>query len=179
MRFIQAKPGEYQKIRSFYHSLIDALGGLEYSPAWRKDIYPAPEDIREAVDRGWLYYVMEDGRIAGAMVLNQKSNEAYNKVKWNVDAGPGQFMAVHMLGVHRDFTRQGMGKAMVRFLIDLARKNGMKAIRLDVWKGNLPAEKLYENSGFELITTIPMYYEDTGWTDFELYEYRVMTDSVR
>lgn len=40
-----------------------------------------------------------------------------------------------------------------------------------VWKGNLPAEKLYEGFGFKCIATISMYYEDTDWTDFELYEY--------
>ncbi len=47
----------------------------------------------------------------------------------------------------------------------------MKAIRLDVLKGNLPAEKLYSGLGFRYLHTLNMFYEDTGWTDYELYEY--------
>ena len=31
-------------------------------------------------------------------------------------------------------------------------------------------EKLYEGFGFRKIQTLPMYYEDTGLTEFELYE---------
>lgn len=63
---------------------------------------------------------------------------------------------------------------MVRFALAFAKQTGMKTVRLDVWKGNLPAEKLYESSGFKCVAITPMYYEDTGWTDFELYEYQVI-----
>ena len=171
MKIIQAEPGDYPKIREFYHSLIDALEGLEYSPAWKKDIYPAPEDLKEAVDQGWLYYAEENGRIPASMVLNHHYNDAYKNVSWSICPEPEKIMVIHLLGVHRDFTRQGMGKAMVRYALAHAKETGMKTVRLDVLKGNLPAEKLYESSGFTYVTTLPMFYEDTGWTDFELYEY--------
>ena len=62
---------------------------------------------------------------------------------------------------------------MVQYAIDYAREHQQKAIRLDVLKGNLRAEKLYSGMGFRLLHTLPMVYEDTGWTDFQLYEYRV------
>ncbi len=173
MYIYQAKPEEYQDIRAFYHSLIDALEGLKYTPAWKKDIYPSPEDLRNATAHGWLYYGKENGRIAASMVLNRKYNEEYNRVLWKADAAPEEILVIHMLGVHRDFIGHGFGKEMVRFAFSLARNTGVKAIRLDVLKGNLPAEKLYESLGFEYITTLPMFYEDTGWTEFELYEYRL------
>ena len=65
----------------------------------------------------------------------------------------------------------GYAKAMVQRAIDLARANGMKAIRLDVLEGNIPAENLYIGFGFQYMATLKMYYEDTGWTNFRLYEY--------
>ena len=173
MEIYQAKPDEYPEIRGFYHSLIDALEGAEYTPAWKKDIYPAPEDLRNAIARGWLFYGRENGRIAASMVLNHQYNEKYNGAAWKVDAAPEEILAVHLLGVHRDFTGHGFGKEMVRYAFALARSTGVKAVRLDVLKGNLPAEKLYESLGFEYITTLPMFYEDTGWMEFELYEYRI------
>ena len=173
MDIYQAKSEEYQDVLAFYYSLIDALEGLQYSPAWKKDIYPAPQDIQNAIANGWLYYGMENGRIAASMILNQKYNEEYKKAAWKVDAAPEEILVIHLLGVHRDFTGHGFAKEMVRYSFTHAQSAGMKAIRLDVLKGNLPAEKLYESLGFEYITTLPMFYEDTGWMKFELYEYRV------
>ena len=50
-------------------------------------------------------------------------------------------------------------------------QEGQKAIRLDVLKGIAPAEKLYSGLDFKYLHTLKMFYEDTGWTDYELYEY--------
>lgn len=47
----------------------------------------------------------------------------------------------------------------------------MKAIRLDVLEGNIPAENLYRGFGFQYMATLEMCYEDTGWINFKLYEY--------
>lgn len=60
---------------------------------------------------------------------------------------------------------------MVQYAIDLAKRNGKHAIRLDVLHGNLPAEKLYTSLGFRYADALKLYYECTGWADFELYEY--------
>lgn len=54
-----------------------------------------------------------------------------------------------------------------------ARETGQKAIRLDVIEDNLPAEKLYRKLGFQYITSHRLFYEDTGWYEFHLYEYRL------
>ena len=169
----RAKPEDFRSVRQFYHSLIDAMQGTEYHPMWQKDIYPAPEDLRSALEEGCLYVGMEEGRIAAAMVVNRKYNEEYEKAAWKHAVKPEKVMVIHMLGVHSDFSRRGFGKEMVRYAIDLARQTGMMEVRLDVLKGNLPAERLYESLGFRCVDTIPMFYEDTGWTDFELYEYEV------
>ena len=46
----------------------------------------------------------------------------------------------------------------------------MKAIKLDVLKGNVPAERLYESMGFRYVDTVRLFYEDTGLAEFRLYE---------
>ena len=63
---------------------------------------------------------------------------------------------------------------MVKFAIEKARTEQQKALRLDVFKGNVPAEKLYAGLGFQYLHTLQMLYEDTGWTDFKLYEYKIL-----
>ena len=55
----------------------------------------------------------------------------------------------------------------------MAADRGMKAIRLDVLEGNLPAEKLYQKVGFQYAGSLNIFYEDTGWADFNLYEYSI------
>lgn len=66
---------------------------------------------------------------------------------------------------------------MVQYAIDTAAENGGKALRLDVLKGNLPANRLYESFGFQKLYTLNLFYPDTGWTDFELYELNIEGES--
>ena len=167
----KALPEEYDKVRYFYYSLIDALEGTRYHPKWQKDVYPAPEELRAVVEAGELYYGVADGRIAAAMAVNGKCNDEYRDVRWPTELAQGEFMVIHMLGVHGDFAGRGLAKEMVRYAIGLAKAAGMKAVRLDVLKGNLPAEKLYEREGFAYVDTVKLFYEDTGRVDFKMYEY--------
>ena len=60
---------------------------------------------------------------------------------------------------------------MVREAIRTAGENGQKAVRLDVLGTNIPAQKLYSSMGFQYRDTIQLFYEDTGLTDYMLYEY--------
>ena len=81
-----------------------------------------------------------------------------------------EVMVIHALGVNPHYAGNGYAKELVSFVITYAKEHKQKAIRLDVLKGNVPAEKLYSSMGFKYLCTLPMYYEDTGLTDYELYE---------
>ena len=166
----KAVSDEYDSVRHFYHSLIDALEGTRYHPKWQKDIYPSQADLESAIAAGELYIGRVENRIAAAMVLNQKCNPEYDDVRWLLELDRSEFMVIHMLGVHYDFAGRGLAKEMVRFAAATAKAAGMKAIRLDVLKGNVPAERLYPGMGFGYVDTIQLFYEDTGRVDFLLYE---------
>lgn len=166
-----ASPAEFTAVRAFYHSLIDAMEGAAWSPGWKKGIYPNDQDLQTALERGWLFVAERDGETCAAMVVNQETNAGYQKVKWPVKARPSEFTVIHMLGVHPRFGRQGIGKELVAWVLKRAYTQSQKAVRLDVLKGNCPAERLYARMGFYYVDTVPMFYEDTGWTDYELFEY--------
>ena len=138
---------------------------------WKKDIYPSQEFLRSSIDNGDLYFCRDGERIAGAMVLNHEYNESYQNCRWHIAADDSELLVIHALGVHPDFHRKGYAKALVRHSIAIAREAGMKTIRLDVLDGNIPAETLYLGMGFQYLNKVQMYYEDTGWTAFRLYEY--------
>lgn len=160
----------YTSVREFYHSLITAMRGARYFPGWEIDIYPSPEFLRESIASGELYVGELDGQIAACMVVNQKCNDGYDKIRWTANLNRDEYMVIHALGVHPDFVGHGLAKKMVQAAISVAKGAGMKAIRLDVLSGNLPAEKLYEGQSFKKLQTVPMYYEDTGWTNYGGYE---------
>ena len=100
-------------------------------------------------------------------------NEGYADVSWPHEAPPEEILLIHALCVHPDFGGRGYGGELVRFAQERAAETGTKLMRLDVLKGNLPAERLYPGCGFRLVDTVTLFYEDTGWTEFEMFEYVV------
>ena len=171
MIIIKATADQYQAVRAFYHSMIDAMAKGPVYVGWKKDIYPSPEYLASTIKKGELYLATEKGQLAAAMIFNHDYNEGYNAFQWQTDAGDSEVMVIHALGVHPDYARRGYAKALVQKAIGLAAEGGMKAIRLDVLEGNIPAEHLYTGFGFRYMATLQLFYEDTGWTNFKLYEY--------
>mgnify|MGYP000802467617 FL=1 len=112
-----------------------------------------------------------NGRMASAMILNHECNDGYQDITWPAALPPASITLIHALGVHPEYAGQHIGRRMVEFAADKAKTAGQKALRLDVLKGNTPAEKLYTRFGFQSRSVVRMYYEDTGWTDYEVYEY--------
>ena len=173
MKIAAAGPDQYQAVRQFYHAVIDGVGDARDSVRWKKDIYPTPAFLESSIRSGELFIASDGGAILGAMILNHQYNEEYRKFQWPTEADDSEITVIHALAVHPSATGKGYAKQMVQFAVDYARGHQQKAIRLDVLKGNLRAEKLYSGMGFQYLHTLPMFYEDTGWTDFKLYEYRL------
>lgn len=167
----RAQPSEFAAVKSFYYELIDQMQDAEHKPAWEKGVYPSDGYLRESVALGNLWLCESDGRIAAAMIFNNECNAGYKDVKWAVDAAMDQAMVIHALGVMPAWQGKGLAGKMVRKAVEIASERGQRAIRLDVLEGNLPAERLYVRHGFRYVDTLQMFYEDTGWTNFKLYEY--------
>lgn len=173
MKIQLTTPEQFEEVRSFYHSLIDGMAAAGTPISWKKDIYPAPEALRSALDEGAMYLGYEGDRIAAAMVLDKHSNEGYAAVEWLTEADDDEVMVIHMLGVHPDFGQKGLGREMVEFAQKMAVDSGKTVIRLDVLVGNDRPERLYRRCGFQYVTTLPMYYENTGRVEFRFYEWKV------
>lgn len=169
----KAIPDQFQAVRAFYHSVIDGVGNARDSVGWKKDIYPSPELLDRSIRAGELFVAVVGDAIIGAMILNHQYNDEYRKAPWPTQADDAEVTVIHALGVHPSCRGKGCARQMVQFAIDYARNCGQIVIRLDVLKGNLLAGKLYSGMGFQCFYTLPMFYEDTGWTEFQLYEFRL------
>jgi len=69
---------------------------------------------------------------------------------------------VHILdvAVHPDYRRCGVGKVLLREILDEARQNGARSASLEVRVSNLPAIGLYQTFGFHQVALRQQYYEN-------------------
>lgn len=68
---------------------------------------------------------------------------------------------VTTIAVHPDWRGQGLGKTLMKTLIDYARRRGAATMLLEVRPSNLPALNLYKNLGFRQIGWRKNYYVET------------------
>jgi ribosomal-protein-alanine N-acetyltransferase len=102
--------------------------------------------LLEELEREWahLEVLREDGRIAGYINYWLVRDE------------------VHLLNlaVHPEARRRGLGRALLRHLVDFAGTNQCRYLTLEVRRSNLPAIALYREVGFRPVGVRPRYYAD-------------------
>lgn len=64
------------------------------------------------------------------------------------------------IAVHPMYRRCGIGKSLLKTLLDNLFKSGVGVIRLEVRESNIPAYSLYERLGFRQTGFVPSYYPD-------------------
>ncbi len=98
---------------------------------------------KELLNEVTYYIVAEiDGKIVGYMGM------------WNI-LGEGQITNIAVATEHRG---KGIGKALLRHILDYAKQINIKRLFLEVRESNLIARKLYENHGFYAIARRKTYY---------------------
>lgn len=170
---ILRKAGEQdrERVRALYWRIIDSMDTAPYGPGWKKGIYPTDGFISDAIRNRELYLLEEGQEPVAVMVLNHQWTQGYERAEWAVQAEREQITMIHALGIVGSYQGKGLGKLLVREALKIAGENGQKAVRLDVLRGNIPAQRLYESMGFQYRGTLKLYYEDTGLTDYLLYEF--------
>lgn len=170
MQLRKAETEEFDAVRNFYWNLIDELQSRENTVGWKKDIYPTTQFLRESIENGSLYVLDDESEIIASVVLNSQWNNGYDGLPWEIDCPRESVLVPHALGVKADAQNKGIGRKVVQDIIAIARNTNKRAIRLDILCGNIAAERLYSAMGFQYVQTKDMFYEDTGWTKFAMYE---------
>ncbi len=113
------------------------------------EAYPFPwsEGIfRDCVRVGYLCRVIEfRGQVCGYAIMSFGADEA------------------HLLNIciHPELREQGVGRKLLAYLLDYARKAGMLEAFLEVRPTNLVAIHLYESMGFVRVGVRKGYYQGT------------------
>ena len=110
------------------------------------EVYPAKEDFLTDINDGNLYAGITEDEIAVVFVLNKCQDEAYFSADWTYDGD--SFCIIHRLCVNPKFQNQGVAGQTLRYIEEKLIRDGVKAIRLDVFTQNPFALRLYEKDGF-------------------------------
>ncbi len=81
----------------------------------------------------------------------------YGGVWYIVDEGH-----ITNVAIHKDYRKQGLGKELVKGMIEKAKKSNISHMTLEVRKSNIPAITLYERMGFLVAGVRPKYYTDNN-----------------
>jgi GNAT superfamily N-acetyltransferase len=157
-------------IGKLYEDICDYLEKHKNYSGWKKDIYPVRSDAEKALMEDALYVARVKGKTAGTIILRHEPEEGYQNGSWLTEDDYRHIYVIYTLAVHPDFLKCGVGTELLAFAEQTARKEGCVSIRLDVVKGNIPAERLYQRCGYQLTGTVSLGYEEYGLPWFHLYE---------
>lgn len=170
IRIERAFTDNIEEIAELYDSLNDYLAAAVNYPGWKKGVYPTREDAEKGIMEGCLYAAWDCIKIAGTVILNHEPENGYDTVDWSVKDDYSKIYVIRTLAVHPDYLKKGIGAGLLEFSIEQGKRDGMKAIRLDVYEKNLPAIRLYEKLGFTYVATADLGYSCYGLENFRLYE---------
>ena len=170
MEIVKADRNHLEEIGALYDDICDYLGEHVNYPGWKKGIYPTMNDAKTGIEEGSLYIAKDNHKIVGTMILRHRPEEAYKNVEWSIESNYEKIYVIYTLAVHPKFIRSGVGKKLLDFAEALARAEGCVGLRLDVVKGNIPAENLYKKCGYQYVATTSLGYEEYGLPWYNLYE---------
>lgn len=121
------------------------------------DEYPSNETIDFDLSRDALYVLKTDGKIVGAISIDE--DEEVNKLPcWNRELEPeAEFSRI---AVSPDMQGQGIGKILVKFLLDELKKRGCNGVHIIVNRYNPKALRLYDSFDFKNVGECSMYNQD-------------------
>ncbi len=84
--------------------------------------------------------------------------KGYSVLGYGIQYVSGNASHISNLCIRPSHCGHGLGKVLLRYLIDYARQNGSSVITLEVLTSNIRAYKLYTNHGFQILRLLPRYY---------------------
>lgn len=139
-------------------------------PKWTHKEYPSVEYAAEMMKSGSQYVVYFGNKAVAAFVLNEDPAGNYAKAEWKSGIKEGEYLVIHALAVDHEYYGRKIASLIVRYCLEEAKKQGYKAIRLDVVPENEPAKKLYRSLGFKYFGDCDLE-RDLDIKYFSMFEY--------
>lgn len=130
-------------------------------------LYPAA-DLKAYVDDTYsterMAADLRDPEIEVRVAFSGKRMAAYCKIgpcKLPIDTGPEPALELHRVYVYQARQGVGVGRILLAWAIERARRRGATNLFLGVWESNDRAIALYRSRGFETVGTYKLKVGDT------------------
>lgn len=122
---------------------VMVVENLSFSVPWSKNAF-----VEEIKNNKFARYIVAkiDGKVVGYAGMWKVMDEGH----------------ITNIAVHPEFRRSGIGSRLLEGLIDIARREYIASMTLEVRKSNIAAQKLYEKFGFAEGGFRKGYYSDNG-----------------
>lgn len=148
MNIRKATENDIRQIASIYSAIHTEEEKGRAVIGWKRNIYPVEGNARDAVHRGDLFVMEEEGEIVASAIINQIQVPEYADCPWKYRAADTEVMVLHTLVVSPDKKGHGYGTAFVDFYEQYAKEHHCPFLRMDTNVINHAARKLYARLGY-------------------------------
>ena len=161
---------DLETVKRHYINVIENTPEIDKTARWVYSKHPTDEGLKSYIENGEMYMLMDQDTVAGMVAIVMRQGLDYEVVPWPEKLENDQVATLHLLAVCPEYQGRALGLTILELAGELAKQQGKKAMRLDVLESNLPAQRMYEKAGYVYRGKQPWYAENTGWTNFLLYE---------
>ena len=161
----KGRPEEFDAVRKLYDICSVEVNEWGWLPNGCTGTFPGDALVRRSLSEGGLFVaeISETGELVGAIIANHDAVPEYKDVAWQRrDLEDTELYNLHALRMLKKCQGRGFARALMQAVIEDAREQGLKALRLDTVMGNDAAVNIYTKLGFEEICRRDMHYDDIG-----------------
>lgn len=145
----RANDADIPAIEAIYDAIHSREEAGLTATGWVRGVYPTAATAREAVKKGSLYVLEEDGgKISASARLDRQQLPEYAQAAWAHQVPESEVLVMHTLVVAPERAGRGLGRSFVEFYEAHARSIGCSCLRMDTNVTNTAARAMYSRLGF-------------------------------
>ena len=140
---------------------MDAMGIYQ----WNEN-YPNRNAFIDDIKNNELLVLTKGDLLVGCIALCTKMDDVYKNVKWLTKDVKNLY--IHRLAVDPQFQKKGIGKKLMDYAEDFAKKNNFISVRLDTFSKNKNNMRFYERRGYKRLEKV--FFPEQSKFPFYCYE---------
>lgn len=149
----KARAEDLSEIVTFYETVAEQCKGSSKTPQCLLEPVE-PAFLAHSIAHGELYLGYWNDRLVASVVLNREQHAEFSQVHWTVPGDESQIGVLHTMAVLPRLYGRGLGKLILDYVTEEARKQGLRALRYDVLKSDLMLQHYAIRAGFQFRTTV-------------------------
>lgn len=113
------------------------------------DNYPDKDIIEEDIQKEYGYIVEEESQILATAAISFDGEVTYEKIydgKWLTN---GDYCVIHRMAIHKDKRGSDVSTFMMNSMESLCKEKGVKSIKVDTHRRNIPMQQYLKKNGFD------------------------------